>query len=490
MVQELAQLIADKAGLDFSLYGIWIVIVIKLAIVAMVFLPLISLVAMYSIWWERKVAGHIQGRLGPMHVGGWHGWSQSLADGAKLLLKEDLLPDGADAFLFHLAPYLAFAPVFAAFLALPFGPQFIFEGGLNIGVLYLLAVLGVEVMGVILAGWASNSKWSVYGAMREACQMVSYEIPLGLSIICGVIVAGTLNLTELGYLQARGPQDWFIFHNPFAFMAFLLYFVASLASNKRAPFDLPESESELVAGFHTEYSGLRWSFFFFAEYGSMFVVGGIQAALFLGGWNSPFGRLDPVYRFLGYDPVVAGMAYFNGAISAAHGTAGIARAMGVSPIGLIAINLWGGFWFILKAMIIIFVQMWIRWTLPRIRIDQVLYACVKVLLPMSLITFVGVAAWVWLVPQPASVVLDNGQVVARLGHLASAVPPLQLVTQIILTLIGAAVILFCVGIVLAAYLRPGTHPPQSFFADVMPVGNQISFTTGKPEEPPPEAKTT
>ena len=139
--------------------------------------------------------------------------------------------------------------------------------------LYLLAFLSVEVMSTIMAGWGSNSKWSVYGAMREACQMVSYEVPLGLSILCGVIVAGTLNLVELGYLQAGGIWDWFFYHNPFIFLAFFVYFIASLASNKRAPFDLPESESELVAGYLTEYSGLRWSLFFFAEYGAMFVVG-------------------------------------------------------------------------------------------------------------------------------------------------------------------------------------------------------------------------
>jgi len=152
MVHELAQHLAERMGLDFAAYGIWLVIAIKVGIVAAVFLPAISVIAMFSIWWERKVAGHIQSRLGPMHVGGWHGWAQSIADGVKLILKEDLMPNGADGFLFRLAPYLAFAPVFAAFLVLPFGPQFIFENGLNIGVLYVMAVLSVEVMGVILAG--------------------------------------------------------------------------------------------------------------------------------------------------------------------------------------------------------------------------------------------------------------------------------------------------------------------------------------------------
>ncbi len=208
-------MISELAGGD-----IWLYVAIKVGIVASVFLPMISLLAMFSIWWERKVAGHIQCRVGPMHTGGWHGWSQSIADGIKLILKEDLMPRGADGFMFRLAPYLAFAPVFAAFLALPFGPQFIFEAGLSIGLLYILAVLAIEVMAVILAGWGSNSKWSLYGAMREACQLVSYEIPLGISILCGVIVAGTLDVVALGYLQGGGVWDWFIFHNPFIFFAF------------------------------------------------------------------------------------------------------------------------------------------------------------------------------------------------------------------------------------------------------------------------------
>src|SRR5262249_1357676 len=227
---------------------------------ATVFAGIVSVVAMLCIWWERKVAGRMQSRLGPNRVGPI-GILQSLADGLKLLTKEDLLPKDADGLLFRLAPYLAFAPAFAAFLALPFAPDLTFEPRLMVGVFWILAILSVEVMGVILAGWASNNKWSVYGAMREACQMVSYEIPLGISIIVGIMTAGTLNLVQLGHMQGGGIHTWLIYKNPFVFLAFFTYFVASLASNKRAPFDLPESESELVAGFHTEYSGLRFSFF-------------------------------------------------------------------------------------------------------------------------------------------------------------------------------------------------------------------------------------
>ena len=477
MIDQAAQLIAEQMKLDGGL--VWIIaIVLRIALVAAAFLPAISLIAMFSIWWERKVAGHIQSRLGPMHVGGWHGWAQSLADGIKLILKEDLMPSGADGFLFRLAPYLAFAPVFAAFLALPFGPQFVFENGLNIGVLYLLAVLSVEVMGTILAGWGSNSKWAIYGAMREACQMVSYEIPLGLAIICGVLVAGTLNLIELSYLQGGGIHTWFVFHNPFIFAAFGLYFIASLASNKRAPFDLPESESELVAGFHTEYSGMRFAFFFFAEYAGMFVVGAIQTALFLGGWNSPLGGYDPVYAVLGYDPVATGQAFFTGSISAAQGAQATAGAMGLTVGGMLALNLYCTLIFVVKVFTLIFVQIWLRWTLPRIRIDQVLYTCVKVLLPASLIVLAGVAVWVLMEEHLRGPVAGD---TARhaLYLMRDTTPMLTVVTQIVLTIAGLAFVGSFVGVVLWAFVTRDRQTRKTFFPDIMPVGNEISFTPGK-----------
>ncbi len=313
-------------------------------IVATVFGGLVSLIAMFSIWWERKVAGHMQSRFGPNRVGPI-GLLQSVADGLKLLLKEDLRPAAADPILFRLAPYLAFAPAFAAFLALPFGPELTFEPRLNVGVFWILAILSIEVMGIILAGWASNNKWSVYGAMREACQMVSYEIPLGLAIIIGVMSAGALNLVDLGYLQAGGIHTWLVFRNPFTFLSLLVYFVASLASTKRAPFDLPECESELVAGYHTEYSGLRFSFFFFAEYAAMFVVAGVQTALFLGGWNDPFGLIGWAHEHY-------------------------ARAN--DPWMLLGVNFLAAGMFASKCLAIVFVQMWLRWTLPRPRLSSTL----------------------------------------------------------------------------------------------------------------------
>jgi NADH-quinone oxidoreductase subunit H len=390
-------------------------ILYSFTIIATVFAGLVSLIAMFSIWWERKVAGHIQSRIGPNRVGPI-GLFQSLADGIKLLLKEDLMPGESDKVLFRLAPYLAFAPAFAAFLALPFAPFLVFEPRLNVGVFWILAVLSVEVMGVILAGWASNNKWSLYGSMREACQIVSYEIPLGISIIVGVMAAGTLNMVTLSHLQGGGVHTWLIFHNPFTFLAFFVFFVASLASNKRAPFDLPESESELVAGFHTEYSGLRFSFFFFAEYAAMFVVGGIQVALFLGGWNDPFG-------LIGY--------YFHRFTAEGN------------TIGLIVLNVIGASIFVLKTMTIVFVQMWIRWTLPRPRIDQVLYACIKVLLPAACALLLGAGLWQLLVPDRPGMPWST----AEFGYHPFSVAAWMespagnaigsLITQVVLALIGA-----------------------------------------------------
>ena len=459
----------------------------SIVIVSTVFLGGVSLYVMFAIWWERKVSGHVQSRVGPMHTGGWHGWSQSIADGIKLILKEDLIPAGADRLLFRLAPYLAFAPVFAATLALPFGPQFVFEKSLHIGVLYLLAVLSVEVMSTILAGWGSNSKWSIYGAMREACQMVSYEVPLGIAIITGVLVAGTLNLVELSYVQGAGFHAWLVFANPFIFMAFGIYFCASLASNKRAPFDLPESESELVAGFHTEYSGLRWSFFFFAEYAAMLVVGAIQAALFLGGWNSPLGAYDPVYMLLGYDPVKAGELYFSGVLDAATeagGWAATADALGMSSLGLVALNVYCALIFIVKALLIVFVQIWLRWTLPRIRIDQVLYACVKVLLPASLLALLGAAFWVFLVDDrgPVTLMGPEGEAVQSTvsAHLLGEPHWLQSGAQVVLAMAGAVVVLAALLTALlaarGAVFGGPSQPRKTLYDDVIPVGDRVAFT--------------
>jgi len=322
----------------------------------------ISVIPLYTIWWERKVAGRIQSRLGPMRVGGWHGWAQSPADGLKLICKEDFIPPQGDGALFRLAPYLAFVPAICAFIALPFAGTYVFRD-LDVALLFILAMLGIEVLGVIIAGWASNNKWSVYGAMREACQMVSYEIPLGMSLLVPVMMAGALRLTDVAETQRGWFGDWLAWRNPWCFAAFLSYYVASLASCKRAPFDLPESESELVAGFHTEYSGFRWSLFFFAEYAAMFAVSGLAVILFLGAWYGPLPQ--------SWAPTGSGLA--------------AAMVRGLLFDGPIV--------FILKCAFLLYVQIWIRWTLPRIRIDQVLYACVQVLLPLTMVVLLANTIW-------------------------------------------------------------------------------------------------
>ncbi|MEI8022135.1 MAG: complex I subunit 1 family protein, partial [Schlesneria sp.] len=238
----------------------------------------------FYIWLERKVAGRIQDRLGPTRVGGSFGWLQTIADGIKLIQKEDLVPKEADALVFRMAPYLATIASFAACMVLPISDGWIAVAA-ECGAFLILALMSLEVLGIILAGYSSGSKWALFGAMREAAQMVSYEIPMAICALIPLMIAGSLNFQVIGRMQSGGFWNWFILHDPFTFLAFFCYFTTATASVKRAPFDLAEAESELVAGFHTEYSGFRWSIFFLAEYSSMFAVSAVAAILFLGGWH-------------------------------------------------------------------------------------------------------------------------------------------------------------------------------------------------------------
>ena len=332
---------------------------------------LIAVGALFFIWLERKVAGRIQDRLGPTRVGGKFGWLQTLADGLKLITKEDLMPEGADEFLFKIAPYVSFCASFMALIALPFADSdmpFVAQH-LNIGVFFIIAVLGLEVFGVILAGYSSASKWSLFGAMREAAQVVSYEVPLGMCAVVPVLIAGTMDLVYIGDAQAGGFWNWFVFHDPFTFIVFWVYCTCATASVNRAPFDLAEAESELVAGFHTEYSGLRWSFFFMAEYGSMMAVAVLAAILFLGGWNGPL----PVSSWLG-------LTFDNGPV-----------------LGYLG-NLLGCVNVILKGVIGVTLMMWVRWTLPRLRIDQVITTCLKYCVPIAAVCFLGATWWQFMWP--------------------------------------------------------------------------------------------
>lgn len=334
---------------------------------------LISLIAMFSVWLERKVAGHIQCRYGPMYVG-WHGWLQSIADGVKLLLKEDMIPRDADRVLFMLAPALVLAAIVAAMAAYPLAPG-VFFADIDLGVFFVIAMSSMTTIGVVMAGWASNSKWTVFGAMREAAQVVAYEIPLGVALLVPVMVAGTLNLREASELQSDWyGMGWFMFKNPFMLPAFVLYFIAALAETKRAPFDLPEAESELVAGFMTEYSGIRWSFFFMEEYAAMFLMSALAAVFFLGGFESPLTWAAG--EFFGRELFVAG-------------------ANGATELNLQAIpyHAVAGLTLLLKTFAGIFLMMWLRWTLPRVRVDQVMTMGYKYLTPLALVCALGAALW-------------------------------------------------------------------------------------------------
>lgn len=323
-----------------------------LAYVIIAIIPLIFIVpyALFAVWWERKVSAHMQDRLGPMYTGKWHGWAQTIADIIKLLQKEDIVPAAADKKLHLLAPFIVFIGSYAAFAAIPFSSEYI-GSNLNLGIFYIIAVSSLVVVGLLMAGWASNNKWSLLGAMRSVAQIISYEIPVALSLLAVIMIAGTLNLQEINHMQSGWFWNWFVFKKfPFVFIAFLIYFVASLAEVNRTPFDIPEAESELVAGYHTEYTGMKFAMFFLAEYANMFAVSAIAAAVFLGGWNSPFGD------------------FMSGPI-------------------------WGVFWFVVKGMFFIFIHMWLRWTLPRMRVDQLMYVSWKVLTPWAFAVIFGIGLW-------------------------------------------------------------------------------------------------
>src|SRR3954464_10338076 len=351
----------------------WPWLAYTLAALVQIFLivNLVAVGALVFIWLERKVSGRIQDRLGPTRVGGRFGWLQTLADGLKLLTKEDLMPDGADELLFKIAPYVSFCASLTAFMAIPFagGAHPFVAIRLNVAVFFILAVIGLEVFGVILAGYSSASKWSLFGAMREAAQVVSYEVPLGLCAVVPVLIAGSMDLVFIGDRQAGMFWNWYIFHDPFTFITFWVYFTCATASVNRAPFDLAEAESELVAGFHTEYSGLRWSFFFMAEYGSMLAVSLLASILFLGGWHGPV----PVGQWLG--------------LTFEHG-----HWYGIAGNVLGTLNV------ITKGVVGVTVMMWIRWTLPRLRIDQVISVCLKYCVPIAAVMFLCATTWQYYLP--------------------------------------------------------------------------------------------
>jgi len=321
-----------------------IVLSVILSALPLVFILVYALVTLYM---EMKVAAHIQDRVAYMRTG-WHGVLQPFADIFKLLQKEDIIAAKADRFMFLLAPYIVFMGTYAGFAVIPFSSVYI-GSNINLGAFFLVAASSLVVIGILMGGWASNNKWSIFGGMRSAAQMISYEIPTALAIVIATMITGSLNLQEVTKFQEGGIQNWLIFGGPlpmlqkillipFTLITFLILFTASLAEVNRTPFDLPEAESELVQGFNTEYSGMRFAMFYLAEYANMFLVSAVVVSLFLGGWSSPFG------------------SFLSGPV-------------------------WGIFWFVMKGMFFVFLQIWIRWTLPRLRVDQLMYTSWKVLTP-------------------------------------------------------------------------------------------------------------
>jgi NADH-quinone oxidoreductase subunit H len=360
-------------------------------------------------WLERKILAHMQVRLGPMRVGP-HGLLQPIADAIKLLLKEDIMPAEADGLIFWVAPFVVVLAAFTVFVVVPFGPTHAITD-MNIGILFMLGVSSLSVLGIVMAGWASNSHYPLIGALRSSAQMVSYEVAMGLAVVSAVLMTslnaeGTGTLSMIGIVQAQQAQgEWFIFKFfPLGLIAFFIFAVAMVAETNRAPFDLAEAESELTAGFHTEYSGFRWSLFFLAEYSAMIAVSSIAVTLWLGGWLRPFPNLlngstwDLVFSlFPGVTFLfLAATCFYNTVRMPKHplfriqtiGLAGFGVVLGLIGLVLfipaVSMRVQDVFWFSAKVAGFMYMYIWYRGTFPRYRFDQLMRMGWKVLLPMGL----------------------------------------------------------------------------------------------------------
>src|SRR5262245_42206787 len=337
----------------------WLLVALAALIPGVVIVTFMAVGPIAYVYAETKIAGFMQDRIGPKRVGP-HGMLQTVADAVKLLFKEAIFPAGADKVLFVLAPCLVCVGAFLPFVVVPWGGR-MQTADLNVGVCYVVAVASLSTVGIIMAGWASNNKYALFGGMRSAAQIVSYEIPAVMVLLVPVMIAGSLSLQDLVAAQTGGIQNWLIWrYFPLMPVAFLIFFAAGLAECNRAPFDIPEAESELVAGFHTEYSGFFFAMFFMAEYTEMFIISAVTSVLFFGGYLAP----HPVLQDL--------------------------RLLGLPNFGL------GFLWLIAKAWALVFVMMWLRWTLPRVRVDQLMYMAWKVLLPIAFVLVVvmgGLVLW-------------------------------------------------------------------------------------------------
>ena len=365
-------------------------------IVTALIVALFPLVAGYIVLLERKVLADMQVRLGPMRVGPY-GFLQPLADAFKLLLKEDIIPAGSDKWIFWFAPVLSTFTALTAFAVLPLSDKF-FVADVNIGILFVLAMSSVGVLGLILGGWSSNSKYSLLGSLRSAAQMVSYEVPLGFSLVTGLMVAGTLSMQGI-VLSQRDQGVWIAFANGgLMLVPAALFMIAAIAETNRAPFDLPEAESEIVAGFHTEYSGFRFALFFLAEYASIFVISSIGVTVFWGGWLRPFPNVESLAVVFNYAfPMlvfsILGLMCVRGVIKlmlieqkAVMAVVGGAMFLFVLLFAIPSMNelIIGLFWFLFKVFVIVYSFIWFRGTFPRFRYDQLMRVGWTFLIPISI----------------------------------------------------------------------------------------------------------
>src|SRR6266849_6867122 len=372
---------------------------------ALVIVAVLPLVAGYVVLVERKVMADMQARLGPMRVGP-HGLLQPIADALKLLIKEDLIPDNADQFIFWLAPVLSMTAALTSMGAVAFGPWFQVARDINIGLLFVVGVSALGPFGIVLGGWASNNHYSIIGALRSTAQLISYETTAGFALVSGFLLAGTLNVRAIVETQ-RSDHAWYIFLAP---VGFFTYLIASIAETNRAPFDLPEAESELVAGYMTEYSGFRWSLYFLAEYTNMIVVASVATTLFLGGWLRPFPRVHE-HLFGTSVELLDALPSLLMVVVAAYcivrvpkqptrvqqmfmlAVAGLCFVLGLAllaPVVLLVAKpfyagIHGGFWFIFKVSLYIYFFMWLRFTIPRYRFDQLMRLGWHFLIPLSII---------------------------------------------------------------------------------------------------------
>jgi len=344
----------DFLGRKLEFFPDWLTVFVAGAFALVLIAAFLVVMVMLQTWMERKIAGHIQSRHGPMRVGLFHGWAQPIADTIKLLLKEDITPQRVDLWVFRLAPIIVFIPSFMAYVCVPFGSG-LMASELNVGIIYIVAVTSIVALAIIMAGWSTNNKYAAMSAFRSAAQIVSYEVPMVICVLTAIVMVGSLKMGD--FVDYQNPWWIVLCPIPVGLVAFITYFIAAVAETNRAPFDLPEAEAELVAGFFVEYTGMKFALFFLAEYTNMVTVSAVATTLFLGGW-----------RLFGLETII--------------------------PPFLI---------FLVKVLFLLSCIMWFRWTFPRLRIDQLMNFCWKVLLPISLVNFIitaflanlGIFNWIY-----------------------------------------------------------------------------------------------